>query len=185
MLPSNLYIWATMNTSDQSLFPIDSAFKRRWDWVYVPIENAEKGWTIKVGDKEYDWWKFLEAVNEEIGEMTSSEDKKLGYFFCKADDKNIISLDKFISKVLFYLWNDVFKMCGKDYKVRDEKGDETDKLLTFDKFYTAENQAKLVQNWLEKDVEVTSKTKVTTTTATAASEETTAATEETTTESAE
>ena len=162
MLPSNLYIWATMNTSDQSLFPIDSAFKRRWDWVYVPIENAEKGWTIKVGDKGYDWWDFLDKVNEEIGDLTSSEDKKLGYFFCKADDENIISLDKFISKVLFYLWNDVFKMCGKDYKVRDEKGDETDKLLTFDKFYTAENQAKLVQNCLEKDLKLSLKTKETT-----------------------
>lgn len=110
LLPNNLYIWATMNTSDQSLFPIDSAFKRRWDWEYVPIANANKKWKIEVSGLRYDWWDFLEKINEEIGKATSSEDKKLGYFFCKAkDDKGIIDAKTFVSKVIFYLWNDVFK----------------------------------------------------------------------------
>lgn len=86
LLPNNLYVWATMNTSDQSLFPIDSAFKRRWDWTYMPISNAEKNWVIEVGNNNYDWWQFLEKINEKIGSTTNSEDKKLGYFFCKAKD---------------------------------------------------------------------------------------------------
>lgn len=102
LLPNNLYIWATMNTSDQSLFPIDSAFKRRWDWYYVPISNAEKNWTIEVNGAKYDWWNFLQAINDRVYDATYSEDKKLGYFFCKADD-GIISSSKFVSKVIFYL----------------------------------------------------------------------------------
>ena len=114
VLPSNLYIWATMNTSDQSLFPIDSAFKRRWDWVYIPIKNHEdKNYVIDIDGSRYNWWGFLEKINAVIGDTTSSEDKKLGYFFVKADE-GIIKEDKFVSKVLFYLWNDVFKNYGFD-----------------------------------------------------------------------
>lgn len=138
VLPSNLYIWATMNTSDQSLFPIDSAFKRRWDWKYVPISegrdketNAPLNWYINTGDKQYKWWSFISKVNELIGSLTNSEDKKLGYFFCKAKDGEI-DADLFVSKVIFYLWNDVFKDYGFDDKdFQDEEG----KILSFDRFY--------------------------------------------------
>ena len=138
VLPSNLYIWATMNTSDQSLFPIDSAFKRRWDWKYVPIRegrdketNAPLNWRINTGDKQYDWWTFVSKINELIGSLTNSEDKKLGYFFCKAKDGEI-DADLFVSKVIFYLWNDVFKDYGFDDKdFQDEEG----KILSFDRFY--------------------------------------------------
>lgn len=138
VLPSNLYIWATMNTSDQSLFPIDSAFKRRWDWKYVPIRegrdketNAHLNWYINTGDKQYKWWAFISKVNELIGSLTNSEDKKLGYFFCKAKDGEI-DADLFVSKVIFYLWNDVFKDYGFDDKdFQDEEG----KILSFDRFY--------------------------------------------------
>jgi len=135
LLPSNFYIWATMNTSDQSLFPIDSAFKRRWDWRYVPISDAGKKWVIEVNGAKYDWWKFLVAINDKVYHATYSEDKKLGYFFCKAND-GVISADKFVSKVIFYLWNDVFKDTefeGDTFK--DEDGEK----LSFDKFYSVEN----------------------------------------------
>lgn len=136
LLPNNLYIWATMNTSDQSLFPIDSAFKRRWDWHYVPISDAGKKWMIEVNGAQYDWWKFLEAINDKVYHATYSEDKKMGYFFCKAND-GVISAEKFVSKVIFYLWNDVFKDSefeGDTFK--DEDGEK----LSFDKFYDVKNK---------------------------------------------
>ena len=120
LLPPNLYIWATMNTSDQSLFPIDSAFKRRWAWKYIPISNANKNYTIEVGSDRYDWWKFLEKANALVEGFTESEDKKLGYFFCKADNSGVISLEQFVGKVVFYLWNGVFKDTGFDDEVFDD-----------------------------------------------------------------
>ena len=116
LLPNNLYIWATMNTSDQSLFPIDSAFKRRWDWKYMPIDTKKENWNIEVDGKKYSWSDFLEAVNEQIFEVTKSEDKKLGFYFCRANN-HVVDAEKFVSKVIFYLYNDVFKDYGYDRKM--------------------------------------------------------------------
>ena len=130
-LPANLYIWATMNTSDQSLFPIDSAFKRRWEWKYIPINTQKENWSIAVNGTNYDWSDFLEKINARIESATSSEDKMLGFYFCKAEN-NIIGADRFVSKVLFYLWNDVFKDYGFDDAIfNDEKGQK----LSFRNFY--------------------------------------------------
>ena len=186
-LPSNLYIWATMNTSDQSLFPIDSAFKRRWEWKYMKIKNEGKEWKIdtKIKDengeeKLVDWWDFIRKVNDIIASMTSSADKQLGYFFCKADKKtperasdpnsenNLISLDTFVSKVLFYLWNDVFKDYGFEDAslfqfIKTEDGKETKKDLTFPDFYKEDSNEvnptivtdfiHKVMNWKKKEEE--------------------------------
>ena len=135
LLPCNLYIWATMNTSDQSLFPIDSAFKRRWDWQYVPISDAGKNWVVHVNGSDYSWCNFLEEINQRIYKATYSEDKKLGYFFCKADNDGVIDADKFVSKVVFYLWNDVFK--DMEFEGDAFKDGENGK-LSFDKFYKVE-----------------------------------------------
>ena len=115
-LPNNLYIWATMNTCDQSLFPIDSAFKRRWDWKYMPIDTKKENWNIEVDGKKYSWSDFLEAVNEQIFEVTKSEDKKLGFYFCRANN-HVVDAEKFVGKVIFYLYNDVFKDYGYDRKM--------------------------------------------------------------------
>ena len=141
LLPSNLYIRATMNTSDQSLFPIDSAFKRRWDWKYVPItkgndNGTELNWMIEVDGNQYDWWTFVRTINKHVFDTTNSEDKQLGFFFCKAMD-NIISAETFVCKVIFYLWNDVFKDFGFDDKIFEDKEDNENPKLSFDKFYMA------------------------------------------------
>ena len=139
LLPSNLYIWATMNTSDQSLFPIDSAFKRRWNWKYQPIvkgrDKDELIWEIEGETAYFDWWSFLKTINEKIGSNSFSEDKKLGFFFCKAID-NKISAETFVSKVVFYLWNDVFKNSGYEGEVFKD--------LNFDSFYTTNNKGEVV-----------------------------------------
>lgn len=146
LLPNNLYIWSTMNTSDQSLFPIDSAFKRRWDWQYMPIckgrdeQGNELSWKICADSKEYDWWSFLDKINAHINSTTNSEDKKLGFFFCKAVD-GTISAETFVGKVVFYLWNNVFKDLGFDGPIfKDSDGSE----LAFNKFYETDEKGKVV-----------------------------------------
>lgn len=114
-LPSNLNILATMNTSDQSLFPMDSAFKRRWSWQCVPIEYEEKKrdgyknesyyFTINIDNNSYSWIDFLKKTNDRIYKATDSEDKQMGNFFITHD----VDEDEFVDKVMFYLWNDVCK----------------------------------------------------------------------------
>lgn len=142
LLPPNLYIWATMNTSDQSLFPIDSAFKRRWAWDYVKITDGKKGWMIQGADYSCDWWTFIQKINEKIVLATSSDDKKLGYYFCKAKNNTTCIDEKlFVSKVIFYLWNDVFK----DNDNTIFKVIESSHAPSFDDFYM-EKDGEMVPN---------------------------------------
>lgn len=110
ILPANLFIYATMNTSDQSLFPMDSAFKRRWDWEFVPIDYDDaKQLTIEVdAATKYNWSNFIKNINPKIKELTGSEDKQLGNRFVNPSNKKI-TLDQFKSKVLFYLWSEIYK----------------------------------------------------------------------------
>ena len=138
-LPPNLYIWATMNTSDQSLFPMDSAFKRRWEWEYIPIKDAGKDWKIVADGVEFKWWDFIKVINKYIFDTLRNEDKQLGYFFARPDDDmgDKIEASKFVNKVLFYLYNDVFKDYDlpKGFAKPDGKGK-----FTFGEFFLADGK---------------------------------------------
>ncbi len=156
-LPPNLIIYATMNTSDQSLFPMDSAFKRRWDWEYVPIEYEEKksdgtqnesyNFTITIGEKEneekYRWVNFLKKVNDKIYDATNSEDKQMGNFFIKKS----IKANEFVNKVMFYLWNEV---CKEEYGTQRNffrKGKEGKTEFKFTELF-GDNQATILKEFM-------------------------------------
>jgi len=126
LLPFNLSIIATMNTSDQSLFPMDSAFKRRWQWEYVAINYDDANtFHIVAAGHNYNLKNFLEAVNAKIYQITESEDKQLGNRFITSATNEIAEND-FVNKVMFYLWFDVFKdedANHKDYIFKFSEGE--------------------------------------------------------------
>ena len=125
-LPANLHIYATMNTSDQSLFPMDSAFKRRWEMKYVKIDYKKKeaDFTFNVNGKDYHWLEYLPYFNDKITEASDSEDKQMGEFFIRGN----MTATEFKNKVMFYLWNDVCKdlyagkNCPQSFFFRDING---------------------------------------------------------------
>ena len=140
ILPENLHILATMNTSDQSLFPMDSAFKRRWAMEYVPInleQKIAKEFTFEVKGKNYSWVEFLGKVNPLIRKATDSEDKQMGEFFIKGQ----ISEEEFKNKVMFYIWNDVCKdlysasRISPLYFMRSDEAEGTKNVFTFAELY--------------------------------------------------
>lgn len=145
-LPANLHIWATMNTSDQSLFPIDSAFKRRWDWKYMPIKYDNNEWQIVLGDLEYPWTAFQKEINKRIYEATNSEDKQMGDWFVRAE-ANKISESLLLNKIVFYLWNDVCKDGEGDIFNIKISENETEP-ITFSKFFEGDTTQKL-QQWMD------------------------------------
>ena len=145
-IPANLSILGTMNTSDQNVFTLDTAFQRRWIMrmiknSFVKHEYADK----PILDTTVSWKQFCEAINEEIlrrNNVTSSEDKRLGAYFVSADDlayvetqdgdseKQIIEAEhknaRFAEKVIKYLWDDAFKFSHPDtFDTRRYKSLET------------------------------------------------------------
>ncbi len=151
VLPPNLYIWATMNTSDQSLFPMDSAFKRRWSWKYVPIDYSHKDsskFEIEIDGAKYSWPNFLRKINEEIKNLTYSEDKQMGNFFIK----HSIGLDEFRDKVMFYLWSEIGK---ENYKTKHaiflyNDGDKKSQEFSFNELYGDEEKAtKILKGFMD------------------------------------
>lgn len=117
-LPSNLYIWATMNSADQGVFPMDTAFKRRWGFRYMGIDEGEgkyAGKVVRIGSKRepVEWNDLRHAINGLLkGKARVNEDKLLGPFFLKEstlDDDEAFD-EAFKSKVLLYLYEDAAKM---------------------------------------------------------------------------
>ena len=182
-LPNNLNIYATMNTSDQSLFPMDSAFKRRWEWEYVPIcytpiddegmPNSSFDFIIDIQNgKKYSWIKFIEQINLKHIKINPAlgMDKCIGNYFIKPDIELTISLKPFINKVIFYLWNDVFKdeenavfednTSYEDFFPIERKGKSKIEelfnrieLKPIAKEYTLDNESQIIQNAAEGPVQ--------------------------------
>ena len=113
-IPSNMFVLATMNTADQNVFTLDTAFQRRWEMEHIPNKFIfEKGNHAmdEIQGSCLDWGTFATVINNQIIEINrdinSSEDKRLGAYFIK---KNELGAHTFAEKVLKYLWDDAFKM---------------------------------------------------------------------------
>jgi hypothetical protein len=161
-LPKNLYIYATMNTSDQNVFTLDNAFKRRWDMLHVPTEANSNHTYIDyyLPKSSITWGKFLRIINEEILSSTqnelTTEDKQIGAYFIKRTDlseteNNLdeIIARRFANKMLSYLWLDIAKFDQRakwfqsDIKSFD---DLLERFLSGEKIFTDEITEKLNPN---------------------------------------
>lgn len=131
-LPPNMYIWATMNSADQGVFPMDTAFKRRWDFRYMGIDEGEQepmdaydgrfidDFTVSVGGRTVRWNALRKAINALMRRAGINEDKLLGPFFLSpsalsddpatGDSGQSVFVSAFKDKVLLYLYEDAGKM---------------------------------------------------------------------------
>lgn len=116
VIPKNLHIIGTVNTSDQNVNVIDTAFKRRFDFKYVgvkPIKSTNNcyinNFSIKfTSAKEYEWVKLYQAINYVIiNDLGLAEDKQLGPFFLKDKGDDDLNREQVANKLLHYLWQDV------------------------------------------------------------------------------
>ena len=125
-LPKNMYIWATMNSADQGVFPMDTAFKRRWNFEYIGINKKSEGIKdiiVKLGKDKHDvkWNDLRMAINNKLSKVCKvNEDKLLGPYFLSKDvisttegDNYVKDNKKFIeafkSKIIMYLYEDAAK----------------------------------------------------------------------------
>ena len=163
-LPRNLNIYATMNTSDQSLFPMDSAFKRRWNWEYIPIcyeELTEEGkpnpsfnYVVDLDShNSFKWNEFISKVN--LNHIQDNPvlgmDKCIGnYFVIPKNGGKAIDVATFINKAIFYLWNDVFK---------DEKNEVFEENSSYEDFFPIKSKGVQKLKELLERIEVNINTK--------------------------
>lgn len=123
-IPDNMFIWATMNSADQGVFPMDAAFKRRWDFTYLGIDDNDQdlqGKYVYLADdksQKVEWNKLRKAINNFLAKEKINEDKQLGpYFISRSivvpNDSEEIDRDRFINtfknKVIMYLFEDAAK----------------------------------------------------------------------------
>jgi hypothetical protein len=110
ILPNNLIIRATINPADQNVFMLDTAFKRRWDWEYTPVNYEDNNcinWTILFGEKEFNWLRFIKIINNHlVFKLELSEDKQIGQYFINGSTKPKPSDTV---KILKYVWEDIPK----------------------------------------------------------------------------
>ncbi|WP_237746376.1 MULTISPECIES: restriction endonuclease [Planktothrix] len=153
-IPKNLSIIATINTSDESIYYLDSAFKRRWNWEYISIESSRYMLESKydtsvqlvfnkdeaVDNTQLNWGLIIENINQLIIKSSDSirriEDKQIGFWFIKPDDDGKINLEEVKDKLMFYLWDSVFARDKRPLeKIISEISGNTDiKLITYDNF---------------------------------------------------
>ena len=153
-IPSNMYIWATMNSADQGVFPMDTAFKRRWEFEYIGIDKNEKdveNFYIPICErKKVKWNELRKAINDKLIELGINEDKLLGPFFLNktmlenAMNKDSNFIKSFESKVLMYLFEDAAKM-----KVRQLFNLPNDKYIYSEICKKFENDGLTVFNLME------------------------------------
>ena len=123
-IPNNMFIWATMNSADQGVFPMDTAFKRRWDFTYIGINKEDgdiSGKYVTLGkdsDQKVEWNKLRKAINNFLAKSKINEDKQLGPYFIprkivvpeNGDEiKRDVFINTFKNKVIMYLFEDAAK----------------------------------------------------------------------------
>lgn len=110
-LPSNFYIWATMNSADQGVFPLDTAFRRRWDYVYKgytePCNYPPNIALVQYDGKQYNWDAFRRAINDHLVEQGIHEDKLIGPYFLTVGQ--VADSEAILHKLFLYLWDDVLR----------------------------------------------------------------------------
>lgn len=114
-IPDNMFIWATMNSADQGVFPMDTAFKRRWDFTYLGIndkaDEIANQYVILSNNTRVYWNGLRMAINDYLAKIGINEDKQLGPYFLKKDVvKNSKKFcETFKHKIIMYLFEDAAK----------------------------------------------------------------------------
>jgi len=148
-IPANLSIIATMNTSDSSIYYMDSAFKRRWEWEFIDIDGSS---VCKMeGENSFktrkEWQEFVNKLNKFIKQnhryIRGIEDKQVGHYFIQGESIKASSIQ---NKLMFFLWDSVFSRDKKPLikLLYGENQKEHDELITFGDF------AKQVEHFIKK-----------------------------------